>query len=191
VDETKRADELVERTLAGDLGAFDGLVGMYEKRVYNLALRLTRTTSDAEDATQEAFLRAFRGLKSFRHGSSFFTWLYRIAANCAITRVRSRARRARVESALVSPEEDGNPDPPDPKAETPPEAVARAERVRLVRAAIGSLSPESRTVVVLRDMEGLAYEEIAGVLNESLSAVKSRLHRAREALAARLRKVLA
>ena len=189
MDETKRADELVERTLAGDLGAFDGLVGMYEKRVYNLALRLTGSAPDAEDATQEAFLRAFRGLKGFRRGSSFFTWLYRIGVNCAITRVRSRARRASVEAALVSPE-DANPDPPDRDAETPPQAVAREERIRLVRAALGSLSPEHRTVVVLRDMEGLSYEEIARVLRESLSAVKSRLHRAREALAARLRKVL-
>ena len=191
MDETKHVGELVERTLKGDLGAFDELVGMYEKRIYNLALRLTRSGSDAEDATQEAFLRAFRGLRRFRRGSSFFTWLYRIAANCAITRVRSRARRASVEVALVSPDEGANPDPPDRHAETPPEAVAREERIRLVRAAIGSLIPDHRTVVVLRDMEGLSYEEIAGVLNESLSAVKSRLHRAREVLATKLSEVLA
>ncbi len=190
MDETRRAEELVERTLQGELGAFDELVGMYEKRVYNLALRLTRTSADAEDAAQEAFLRAFRGLKSFRRGASFFTWLYRIAANCAITGVRSRARRAKVETALVSPQEGANPDPPDREAETPPEAAAREERVNLVREAVASLSPEHRTVVVLRDMEGLSYEEIAGVLGDTLSAVKSRLHRAREALAGRLGRIL-
>lgn len=191
MDETKRADELVERTLEGDLGAFDELVVMYEKRVYNLALRLTRTSPDAEDATQDAFLRAFRGLRGFRRGSSFFTWLYRITANCSITRVRSRARRAKLEAALVSPQEDANPDPPDPRTETPDESAVREERIALVREAIDCLSPEHRTVVVLRDMEGLGYGEIAGVLKESLSAVKSRLHRARGALAAKLRKVLA
>ena len=105
--------------------------------------------------------------------------------------MRSRARRARVEAALVSPEEGANPDPPDPRTETPDESAERGERIRLVREAVGSLTPEHRTVVVLRDMEGLSYEEMAGVLGDTLSAVKSRLHRAREALAAKLGKVLA
>lgn len=191
MDETESAEKLVERTLAGDLGAFDEIVGMYEKRVYNLALRLTRSAEDAEDAAQEAFLRAFRGLRSFRRGATFFTWLYRIAANCAITRVRSRARRGKMESALVSPEEGANPDPPDPRTETPAAAVARDEKIALVREAVDSLSPEHREVVVLRDMEGLSYEEMAEILGDTLSAVKSRLHRARAALCGKLEKVLA
>ncbi len=163
--------DLVWRSRAGDLEAFDALVRAYQDRVYSLAYRITGNHEDAGDAAQEAFLRAYRALPTFRSEAAFGTWLYRIAANAALDLVRRRPPGAA--TAL----------PAGPPADGDPEAEAhRREVSRRVHLALGQLPAEYRVVVVLRDLHGLAYEEIASVLELPVGTVRSRLSRGREAL---------
>jgi RNA polymerase sigma-70 factor, ECF subfamily len=167
---------LVERARAGDRRAFDDLVRRTYDNTYALALRLTGDAHDAHDVVQEAYLRALRGLRRFRGEARFTTWLYRITANCASTH-RDRRQRHRYEelgdrTVVADTGKDGNPE-------------ARADtgwlRERL-NAALDRLPPRLRTVVVLRDIYGLAHKTIAAELGISESAAKVRLHRAHKRL---------
>jgi RNA polymerase sigma-70 factor (ECF subfamily) len=195
--EAERA--LVERAAGGDGAAFETLVLRYQDRVYGLALRLTGAPEEAEDVTQEAFLRAYKGLAAFGGRSSFYTWLFRITFNAAHSEVRRLGRRHEREKVLpigaAADEDDdarqnpGVADPPSREAD-PAAAVETADSAERVRRAIDGLEPDHRAVVVLRDVEGLSYEEIAEVVGASRAAVKSRIHRARETLASRLKDLL-
>ncbi len=172
-------EELVRRTLAGDREAFGVLVERHERRTYNLALRMLGREEDARDATQDAFLTAFRKLASFRGDAAFSTWLHRVTVNACYDLLRRSAR-----APLVARGED---EPgPEPGAPVPDHADATAGAVD-VRRALLRLPPEHRAVLVLHDVQDLPYEEVARALGVPVGTVKSRLHRARVALGRELR----
>jgi RNA polymerase sigma-70 factor (ECF subfamily) len=158
--------------MGGDLEAYDLLVGAYQDRVYQVAYRVTGNHEDAWDAAQEALVNAFRSLRHFRGTAAFSTWLYRITVNAALDLVRRRPPQPAVplETVVVS----GGSEPAD--------AVARADVQRRIHQAIASLPPDQRVAVILRDLQGLAYEDIAAVLHIPVGTVRSRLSRGREAL---------
>ena len=170
--------ELVRAAAGGDTEAFAQLVRTYENKIYHLALRMSGSPDDAGDIAQEAFLAAWRGLPAFRGEAGFATWLYRLASNAAIDYLR-RQRKQRGELSLDDEElgldaVDAGPGPQD---------AAEGEEVRsAVAAGLGALSEGHRQVLVLRELQGLSYEEIAAVLAVDLGTVKSRISRARSAL---------
>ena len=170
--------ELVRAAAGGDTEAFARLVRTYENKIYSLAFRMCGSADDAGDIAQEAFLAAWRGLPAFRGEAGFATWLYRLASNAAIDYLR-RQRKQRGELSLDDEElgldaVDAGPGPQD---------AAEGEEVRsAVAAGLGALSEGHRQVLVLRELQGLSYEEIAAVLAVDLGTVKSRISRARSAL---------
>ncbi len=180
-------DALVAKARSGNVAAFEQLVLAYEKKVYNLAFRMMGNSEDASDVVQETFLRAFSSLRSFRGDSSFSTWVYRIVSNICLDELRKRSRQ-RV-SSLDEPVEgqDGEMirQVADPSP-GPEDALQRTETREQIQRGIASLQEDHRVIVVLRDVQGLSYEEIAQVLGLSLGTVKSRLNRARLALKKRL-----
>ena len=178
--ESSGRDRLVEAAQAGDRDAFDELVRVTYADTYTLAYRLTGDEEDARDVVQEAYLRAYRGLKRFRGDAQFSTWMYRITANCASTYLAKRTRHRHdelVEDAVIA---DGRP-------EVDPESMAEAELLRdRLSDALHDLPPGLRAVVVLRDVYDLPHEAIATELGISEAAAKVRLHRARKKLRERL-----
>lgn len=181
---------LVQRSLAGDTDAFRQIVERYQSKVYNLALRMTGNPEDALDAAQESFMRVFRSLSTFKGDSTFSTWLYRIANNIVLDELRKRRRRPLVvmsTDAFVAGEEGEHPlEFSGPASQQPEEQVVWAERRREIEQALQSISPEHRHILLLRDVEGFSYEEIAEMLNLNPGTVKSRLNRARLAVRERL-----
>ncbi len=176
-------DALLTGLCRGDDDAYEILIQRYQQPVYNLVCRLMNDPSDASDIVQEVFLKVFRSIRSFRHGSSLKTWIYRIAVNEAYNHRRWFSRHQRQEVAF-SPDEgaqtyaDSLADP----GRTPFDQAADGETRALVERALEQLNPKFRAAVVLRDIEDLSYEEIAAVLEVSLGTVKSRILRGREAL---------
>jgi RNA polymerase sigma-70 factor (ECF subfamily) len=176
---TELAD-LVVLSQEGDRAAFDEVVKATYADTYTLAYRLTGDEEDARDVVQDAYLRAFRGIRRFRGDAQFSTWMYRITANCAATHLGRRARHRHDELADDAPLTDDRP-------ETDPQASADAAELReRVQDAIADLPPRLRSVVVLRDVYDLAHTDIAAELDISESAAKVRLHRARRKLRERL-----
>jgi len=172
--------DLVVAAKAGDRAAFDELVKATYAQTYTLALRLTHDEEDARDVVQEAYLRAFKGLKKFREDAQFTTWLYRITANCAATHL-GKGNRHRHEDI------DDQSQLFDERPEVDPEASADASLLRdRVSTALSHLPPRLRAVVVLRDIYDLPHEEIARELGITEAAAKVRLHRARKQLRERL-----
>lgn len=180
-------DELVRRVQAGRDEAFDELVRRYERKVYNICYRMLGNDQDASEALQDTFLRAFRFLPRFQFKSSFFTWIYRIATNVSLTRLRKRKQPEIV--SLDEPVNEAGDVPLEiPDAKYSPEEVHRQTVLReKLNAAVDSLPAEHREVVKLRDFEGQSNEEVAAALGISVAAVKSRLHRGRLAIRDRLR----
>ena len=177
---------LIERCRAGDLAAFEPLVEKYRQRAWRLALQFVRDREEAWDISQEAFIRAYQSLGSFRGQSAFYTWLFRIVVNLATDRVRQRAARGRAFGTEQVPEEDWDRAMPDEASASPDEEASRSqERARIGRA-LEALPEHFRTIIMLSDIEGLAYREIAEVLDIPMGTVMSRLHNARK----RLKKVL-
>lgn len=176
---------LVERCRAGDLIAFEALVEKYKQRAYRLAYQVLRDQEEALDVAQEAFIKAYQSLPRFKGQSAFYTWLFRIIVNLAMDRHRQRAARQRALGAEeVLPEEWERLAPaegPDPEDE-----ASMAERRRRIEAALDALPPHHRAIIILGDIEGLSYREIAGVLEIPIGTVMSRLHNARK----RLRQIL-
>ena len=172
--------QMISAVLAGDTELYHQLIQPYELSVYRMALSFVKNETEAEDVAQEAFLRAFRDLATFRGESKFSTWLISITLNEARTRLR-RQSTVRMESLDEAPEEGGKVSPALLRdwREIPSEALERREVRALVQKAIGVLSPIYREVFVLRDIEELSIEETASVLAISVSSVKVRLHRAR------------
>lgn len=171
------ADEhrLISDCLAGDHAAFGTLVARYQDRLYNTVFRLVGNAEDARDAVQETFLSAYQSLAGFKGDSLFFTWLYRIAINHAI----SMKRKQRVVLRLGSARGSGT-EPADPSdAAQPGRALEMAEDERRIQEALARMSPEHRTVLILKDMEGRKYEEMAELLDVPVGTIRSRLHRAR------------
>jgi RNA polymerase sigma-70 factor (ECF subfamily) len=171
---------LVERSQGGDLDAFNALVLAYQGQVYNLCLRMLGSPQAAEDAAQEAFIAAYRAVPRFR-GGRFRAWLLRIAANACYDELRRR--RSRPQVPLEAPADDERPRAELPASDEPLEQ--RAERLELARClqeGLASLPPDQRLAVILRDVQGLAYEEVAEATGASLGTVKSRISRGRAAL---------
>jgi RNA polymerase sigma-70 factor (ECF subfamily) len=167
---------LVAAARAGDRAAFDELVRRTHAATYTLALRLTLNEEDARDVTQEAYLRAFKGLKNYRGDAQFSTWLYRITANCASTFLNSRTRHRHEDLGEVG-------EPVDVSHEADVEMMAGSSDLRdRLDVALAQLPPKLRAVVVLRDVYDLPHEAIAAELGISVSAAKVRLHRARHRL---------
>ena len=173
--------ELVEAALAGDGAAFGRLVTRYQDRLFNTLLRVVGSHEDAADAVQDAFVQAYTKLESFRGASRFYTWLYRIAMNVALSRRRRRRPTVSVDQAKEAAGEE-----PLDVAEGPEDAVLSQERVEQVQSALDNLGDEHRTILVLREIEGCAYEEIAEILDLPVGTVRSRIFRARVQLKQRL-----
>ena len=172
--------ELVRAAQRGDDSAFEELVRTYEKRVYHLALRMCGNVDDAYEVAQEAFLSAWKGMRFFRGDSSFSTWLYRLTSNAAIDFLR-RQRRQGGSDGVSLDDEDTFLEVADP-APSPHQQAERLELRDALARGLGALSPEPRQVLLLRELQGLTYEEIAAALELDLGTVKSRIARAREKL---------
>ena len=168
--------KLIADCLKGNTAAYGELVSRYQDRLYNTVLRLVQP-EDARDVVQEAFLHAYQSLHSFKGNARFFTWLYRIAVNAAIS---ARRKRRPVQRLQPAADRNGRVDPIDPSDANRPEfAMEMAEQEKRVHGALARLSVEHRSVLVLKDMDGMKYEEIAEVLQVPIGTIRSRLHRAR------------
>jgi len=168
---------LIAECLKGDQAAFGVLVQRYQDRLYNTVYRLVDNNDDALDVVQDAFLNAYQSLGTFHGDSAFFTWLYRIAVNTAISLKRKRRVMVRIDGGR-----NGEPtiEPCDSSdLSRPGHALEQAEQERHIRQALARLSPEHRTVLVMKDMEGQKYETMAEVLQVPIGTIRSRLHRAR------------
>jgi len=181
---------LVRRVQRGDKGAFDALVLKYQHKLVKLVMRYVRNPAEAEDVAQEAFIKAYRALPQFRGDSAFYTWLYRIAINTAKNAVVSRDRSP-IEYDLDRHNTDESYDMQGrmKDSETPEGLVLTDEIRTTVNAAIDCLPEDLRTAIVLRELEGLSYEEIAAAMDCPVGTVRSRIFRAREAIDRRLREV--
>lgn len=175
--------ELIRAARSGDRSAFEALVTANQAMVYSLAYRMTGNPEDAADIAQEAFLNAWRGLGSFGEQSSFSTWLYRLTSNACIDFLRREKRRPALSMTLEedSDDDDRQADLPDERF-SPERELERKEAAQAVRRGLAALSPEHREVLVLRELEGLSYQEISAALGIEEGTVKSRIARARLAL---------
>lgn len=179
----ERERQLVALVQRGDRGALGELLGAYHKRVYHVCLRMVSGAEDAADLTQEALLRAVKHIDGFRGGSSFSTWLLRIAMNLCI----SHLRRGKLRGAVSLEHEIGGGDQSTPlrnliasqREPNPAQSVQLDEQIRLLNAALDSLDPPLRSIILLRDLQGMDYQQIAEVLSVPVGTVKSRLFRAR------------
>ena len=170
--------ELILALQRRDEQAFEALITRYEKKVYNLCLRMLGNEHDAEEAAQDAFLALWRGIGSFRGESSLSTWLYRLASNACIDLMR----KGRHEGENVSLEtEEGTWDLPDDAA-TPHEELEKKEALRSVEEGLAALPPDYRQVLILRELQQLSYQEISDITDLELGTVKSRISRARQLL---------
>lgn len=177
--------ELIKRSQKGDLKTFESLVTIYQGRVFGLCVKLTGNRDDAEDLAQEVFIKAFNSLKGFRLEADFGTWLHRIAVNMwlNIKKKNSRAVYLSLDEPISTDNGEITREVADGDSSRDP--LASLEEVEFrghVRQALGRLSQEHRAVLVLRDMEGYSYEEIAQITQSSLGTVKSRINRARQTL---------
>ncbi|MBT3201053.1 MAG: sigma-70 family RNA polymerase sigma factor [Phycisphaerales bacterium] len=186
---------LVQRFRQGDMESFSLLVAKYQDRIYNMLLRMCGRPADAEELAQEAFLRAMERIGQFHGRSKFYTWLFRIAANLAISH---RRRGGRIKFHSLTGPEDGDSSAGDALTSSlaskrqigPHQAAAAAETNEFVMDALGELDEEFRLVIVLRDIEEMDYAQVADVMNVPVGTVKSRLHRARAMLRDKLRGLL-
>jgi RNA polymerase sigma-70 factor (ECF subfamily) len=176
-----REDEhlLVAAAQAGDQKAFEELVNRYEKKIFRLTMNVTRNKEDAEDAMQDAFMKAYSHLNTFEGGSRFYTWLVRIAANEALMRLRKRRANQFSLDEPIEGDDEIIPRDIEDWGPSPEQRYAQSEMHEILNTVIDQLSPEFRVVFVLRDVEGLSTEETASTLGISVAAVKSRLLRAR------------
>lgn len=176
---------LIQAALGGDTSAFGQLVQKYQDRLFNTVLHVMGRREAAEDLVQDAFVQAYVKLNTFHGNSAFYTWLYRIAFNLAI----SQKRRKHVEASVDQRREEIGQEPVD-RHEAPGERLLRQERAAQVQQALGKLSDEFRSIIVLREVEGCCYETIAEILDLPPGTVKSRLHRARLELRDHLQELL-
>ena len=182
---------LVERAQGGEKQAFDLLVTKYQRKLGRLLSRFIRDPAEVEDVAQEAFIKAYRALPSFRGDSAFYTWLYRIGINTAKNYLVAQGRRAPTSTGFDSEEAETFEDGDQLRDINTPESLLHSKQIgETVNAAMESLPEELRTAIVLREIEGLSYEEIAKIMDCPIGTVRSRIFRAREAVAARLKPLL-
>lgn len=174
-------DLLVKRSRGGDPDAFEELVKRYEGKVYTITYRFTGNHADAGDLAQDAFIRAYQALGSFRGDASFATWLYRIASNVCRDELRRKQRQKKVSLDEVLSQGGGNPFLVSADM-SPQDCLEKTEIRDLVQRQLTSLPGDQRLILVMREIQGLSYEEIASALDCNLGTVKSRLNRARQAL---------
>jgi RNA polymerase sigma-70 factor (ECF subfamily) len=173
---------IVQKVIKGDVNAFEKLVIEYEKSVYNIALRMTGNSEDASDMTQEAFIKAYNSLQSFRGDSKFSVWLYRIATNVCLDFLRSKSRKPTVSLSVEDNEgEEVQLDVAD-ESQSPELLLDRQMTRESVRRGLDTLSPEYRQILLLREIQGLSYDEISQALGLEVGTVKSRIFRARKKL---------
>jgi len=182
---------LVERAQRGDKRAFELLVEKYQHRLARLVARLVRDPAEAEDVTQEAFIKAYRALPSFRGDSAFYTWLYRIGINTAKNFLVATGRRAPTSTEVDAEEAEGHESADQLRDINTPESLLLSKEIAgTVNAAIESLPEELRSAIQLRELEGMSYEEIAKLMDCPIGTVRSRIFRAREAIADKLKPLL-
>ncbi len=188
----READQqLVERAQRGDKQAFGLLVSKYQRKLVRLLSRLIRDPAEVEDVAQEAFIKAYRALPSFRGDSAFYTWLYRIGVNTAKNFLVSQGRRVPTATDLDSEEAETYEDGGQLRDINTPERVLQSKQIgETVNAAMEALPEELRVAITLREIEGLSYEDISRIMDCPIGTVRSRIFRAREAIAARLRPLL-
>jgi RNA polymerase sigma-70 factor (ECF subfamily) len=163
--------ELIERAQLGEKDAFQDLMAPYQRKIYSLLYGMVWEREDALELTQEVFAKAYRSIRGFRKAASFYTWLYRIAVNLALDFRRKR---------MANPETPGTVDPPSERG--PDSTLLRKELNEKIRKTMGQLPPQHRAILLLREVEGLTYKEIAQVMGCRLGTVMSRLHYAREGM---------
>jgi RNA polymerase sigma-70 factor (ECF subfamily) len=183
--------QLVERAQRGDKRAFELLVLKYQRKLGRLLSRFVRDAAEVEDVTQEAFIKAYRALPSFRGDSAFYTWLYRIGINTAKNYLVALGRRAPTTTGFDNEEAEGFEDADQLRDSSTPESELEGKEIAAtVNRAMDALPQDLRTAITLREIEGLSYEEIANVMNCPVGTVRSRIFRARDAIAAELRPLL-
>ncbi|MHB9100425.1 MAG: RNA polymerase sigma factor RpoE [Sulfuricella sp.] len=183
--------QLVERAQHGDKHAFELLVAKYQRKLGRLLSRFIRNPTEVEDVVQEAFIKAYRALPSFRGESAFYTWLYRIGINAAKNYLVSEGRRPPTTTEFDSEEAEGFEDAEQLRNINTPENELMSKQVaETVNKAMDSLPEELKTAIILREIEGLSYEEIANMMNCPIGTVRSRIFRARETIAEKLRPML-
>ncbi|WP_415034589.1 RNA polymerase sigma factor RpoE [Azonexus sp.] len=182
---------LVERAQGGDQKAFDQLVSKYQRKLERLLSRYVRDAAEVEDVAQETFIKAYRALPGFRGESAFYTWLYRIGINTAKNYLVSQGRRAPTSTGFDAEEAEGFDDAALLRDINTPESLLMTKQIgETVNDAMAALPEELRRAIMLREIEGLSYEEIAATMDCPIGTVRSRIFRAREAVANRLRPLL-
>ena len=182
---------LVERVQAGDKRAFDVLVSKYQRRLMRLVSRLVHDPAEAEDVVQETFIKAYRALRHFRGEAAFYTWLYRIGINTAKNYLVTHGRRAVTSSDADAEQAESFDDGNKLRDNNTPESVLASKQIAAtVNAAMDVLPIELRTAIVLREIEGLSYEEISEIMACPIGTVRSRIFRAREVIAEKLKPLL-
>ena len=183
--------QLVERAQRGDKKAFELLVTKYQRKLGRLLSRFVRDPAEVEDVTQEAFIKAYRALPSFRGDSAFYTWLYRIGINTAKNYLVALGRRAPTTTEFDAEEAESFDDADNLRDNNTPDAMLQSKEIgEAVNRAMEALPEELRTAITLREIEGLSYEDIANVMACPIGTVRSRIFRARDAIAAELRPLL-
>jgi len=182
---------LVARAQKGDRQAFGLLVSKYQRKLARLLSRLIRDPAEVEDVAQETFIKAYRALPTFRGDSAFYTWLYRIGVNAAKNYLSSQGRRAPTTTGFDSEEAESFEEGEQLRDNNTPEKLLHSKQVgETVNAAIEALPEELRTAIVLREIEGLSYEDIARIMDCPIGTVRSRIFRARDTVAEKLRPLL-
>ena len=180
--------QLIQECLAGRTESFGKLVVRYQDRLFNSLCHIAGSHDEARDVAQDAFVLAFQKLETFRGQSAFYSWLFRIAINAAINR---RRKQRHVSVSIDAAREQSGIEPVDPRSDThPSHSIELSERQVQVRTALNELSEEYRVVLVLKEMEGLKYEQIAEILECPIGTVRSRIHRAREEMRQKLKFLL-
>ena len=183
--------QLVERAQRGDKRAFGLLVEKYQRKLARLLSRFIRDPAEVEDVTQEAFIKAYRALPAFRGDSAFYTWLYRIGINTAKNYLMAMGRRAPTSTEVEAEEAEGFEEAEQLRDINTPESLLLSNEIaQTVNSTIEKLPEELRTAIQLREIEGMSYEDIAQVMNCPIGTVRSRIFRAREAIAGELRPLL-
>lgn len=174
---------LIDRCKNGEIQAFEELIRGYEKKVFNIVFRIIGNYDDAQDISQDIFVKVFKSIRNFKEKSSFYTWLYRITVNECMDIIKKR-KKASVYSLDTPIESDGDQITRDIKdsSESPEEKIERKELRSYIEEALNSISHEHRVMIILRDMQGFSYEEIALITKCPEGTVKSRINRARKAL---------